>query len=196
MAHDTSRPSSRDVGVAGSSQIVFDDLQVSLSAAKTPPASAPTWRTYDFGLGGPAFSVLGFAIGDYIDFYMQTSHAMKLQSTLDNHLHGTLPSNDAGKRIQLQLDVIAAGIGDQFAAVAGSPFTKEMLLAGTEANKHNYIEIADIPGVNTTVSSVYLCRLTRIAASADDYPLEVYLIYNDSHYQLDTVGSLQCDSKV
>ena len=43
--------------------------------------------------------------------------------------------------------------------------------------------------VNTTVSSVYICRLTRIAASSDEYGNEVYLIFNDAHYQKDSLGS-------
>ena len=29
----------------------YDDLQGPVSSAKVPPAQAPTWRQYDFGLG-------------------------------------------------------------------------------------------------------------------------------------------------
>lgn len=170
--------------------IAYDDIQVSLSSAKRPASSSPTWRTYNFGIaGGIDFAVLGFAVGDYLDFYIQTSHSMKLNSILDNHIHGTLPSNSTGDKIKWQLDVIAAGIGEAWAVPTGSPFTSEKTLSGTEANKHNLFELADIPAVNTTVSSAYICRMTRIAASSDDYSPEVYLIFNDSHYQKDTIGS-------
>jgi len=192
----TTHPLIREVGHSGG-PVVFDDIQVALSSAKVPASNAPTWRVHDFGIAaGVTFSVLGFAIGDYIDFYIQTSHSMKLNTILEDHLHGTLPSNDAGKKIKWQLDAIAAGIGEAWAVVPGSPFTREMTLTGSEAGKHNYIDIADMPAVNTTVSTVYICRMTRISASSDDYPNEVYLIYNDAHYQKDTVGSLQETSKV
>lgn len=168
----------------------YDDIQVALSSARVPASSAPTWRTHDFGVGGGiAFSVLGFAVGDYIDFYIQTSHTQVLNSVLDNHVHGTLPSDSAGDKIKWQLDVIAAGIGDAFTVPEGSPYTHEFTLTGNEAGRHNLLDIADIPAMNTTVSSIYICRLTRIASAAPQYSPEVYLIYNDSHYFKDSDGS-------
>ena len=191
----TSNISTREIGPAGG-PVVYDDIQVALSSAKIPAASPPTWRVHDFGIGGGIdFSVLGFAVGDQIDFYIQTSHSMKLNTQLEDHLHGTIPTDDSGKTIKWQLDVIAAGIMEDFAVVAGSPFTKEFTLSGAEAGRHNYLDIADIPAVNSTVSSVYICRLTRIASS-NEYGSEVYLIYNDAHYQKDTIGSLSETSKV
>ena len=169
----------------------FDDLQVSLSSAKRPSSNEPDWITnYDWGIGsGITFPVLGFAIDEYIDFYVQTSHSMKLNTVLDNHVHGTLPSNDAGKKVKWQLDVIAAGIGSSWAVVDGSPFTREFTLKGTEAHRHNMLDLADIPAVNTTVSTIYICRLTRINATSDDYGSDVYLVFNDCHYKKDSSGS-------
>lgn len=173
----------------------YDDLQVSISTAKVPASSAPTWRTYDFGLGGVAFAVLGFAVGDYLDFYIQTSHSMELNTVLDNHIHYTLPSDVASNYIKFQLDVISAGVDEDFAIPSGSPFTAEVQLAGNEAGRHNLMELADIPAVNTTVSTVYLCRLTRIASTATSYPNEVYVIFDDSHYIKDDNGSISEYSK-
>jgi len=170
--------------------MMYDDVQVSLSTAKVPASSAPTWRTHDFGIGGGVtYAVLGFDTGDYLEFYVQTKHGMKLNSIFDNHIHGTLPSDSSGDRIKWQLDVVGAPIGGTWGVVTGSPFTKEFTLAGTEADKHNMLDIADIPAINTTVSTIYLCRLTRIAASVNDYAPEVYLIFNDCHYQANTLGS-------
>jgi len=195
-ANLTSHHNTREVGSSGG-PVVWDDLQVALSSAKVPASSAPTWRVHDFGIGGGvAFSVLGFAVGDYIDFYIQTSHSQKLNTILEDHLHGTIPTDDSGKKIRWQLDVIAAGIGETWAVTSGSPYTAEMTLTGAEAGKHNYFDIAEIAAANTTVSSVYLCRLTRIAASSDEYGSEVYLVYNDAHFMKDTIGSLSETSKV
>lgn len=70
----------------------YEDIQVFISTARVPASNAPTWTTYAFGIrGGIAFSVLGFTVGDYLDFYIQTSHTMELSSVLDNHIHFTLP---------------------------------------------------------------------------------------------------------
>ena len=182
----TSRPDPIDV----QGEVVWDDMQVSLSSARVPAASAPTWREHDFGVGGGVdYNVFGFAIGDYIDLYVQTSHSMKLDSVMDLHLHGTIPSDSTGDKIKWQLDVIAAGIGGAWAVPSGSPYTAEFTLDGTQAGNHNMFEIADLPAVNTTISSIYIGRLTRIAASSDDYAPEVYLVYADCHYQKDTIGS-------
>ena len=65
----------------------WDDLQVSINVVKGPGVSDPTWTTWDFGLGGPAFAVLRFDTNDAVDFYIQTTHSMKLKTVLENHVH-------------------------------------------------------------------------------------------------------------
>ena len=168
----------------------YEDIQVFISTAKVPASSAPTWTTWNFGVGAVGFAVLGFSVGDYLDFYIQTSHTMELNSVLDNHIHYTIPTNAKGNKFKFQLDVIAAGVNVMFAAPVGTPFTAEETLDGTEAGMHKLLELANIPGVNTTVSSIYICRLTRIAASSNEYPYDVYVLFNDSHYVRNDTGSI------
>lgn len=115
---------------------------------------------------------------------------MELSSVLDNHIHWTVASAVKGQKMKWQLDVIAAGVNVVFAAPAGSPFTSEHVFTGAEVAAHNLLELANIPGVNTTVSTVYLCRLKRIAASSDEFPGSVYVLFNDSHYIRDDTGSI------
>ena len=170
--------------------VVYDDLQVTVSLAKLPASNAPTWRTYNYGIvGGVALAALGFGINDYIDFFVQTTHSMKLNTILNNHIHWTIPSDSSGNRIKFQLDVVAAGIGDAFAVPSGSPFSNEYLLTATESGYHKLLDVADIPSANTTVSSVYICRLKRVSASSNDYAQEVYISFDDCHYQKNTIGS-------
>ncbi len=170
----------------------WDDMQVSLSTAKLPAANSPTWRQHDYGIsGGVEFDVLGFGIGDSITFKAQTSHAMKILSELCLHVHGTIPSDSVGDKIKWQVDIIAAGVFDTWAAVAGSPFTAEFTLTGEQADRHNIFEVACVPAVNTTVSSIYQFKLTRVSASSDDYGNEVYLDFADSHVLIDSNGSRQ-----
>ena len=177
--------------------VVYEDLQVSISNIRVPTSNAPTERLYAAGIGGGVtFPFLGFAVNDHIYFDVQTTHAMKLNTVLDNHIHFCLPNTtNVGDRFKFQLDVIAAGIGGQWAVPAGSPFSAERQVAANDNTYHRLMELADIPASNTTVSTVYKCKLTRIAATTDEYGSEVYLTFTDCHYQKDTVGSRQEGSK-
>jgi len=171
---------------------VFEDLQGNVALGKVPGVNAPSWTTWNFGIaGGVEFAVLGFAVNNYLDFTLQTRHAMKLNVVLDNHIHFAVPANDAGKKFKFQLDVIAAGVGAAFAKPAGSPFTAEYTLAANDSGKHLLLDLADIPALNTTLSSLYVCRLSRIAASATEYGSAVYVLFNDSHYERDSLGSAE-----
>lgn len=173
---------------------VWNDLQVSISNIFVPAANAPTYRLYNHGIGGGVtFPVLGFALNDYLYFEVQTSHKMKLSTVLDNHIHFMTPTDGSATpdQFQFQLDVIAAPIDGSWAVPTGSPFTAEHIIAADYTNSHKLFDIATIPAVNTTTSTIYKCKLTRIAASANEYAGEVYVQFIDSHYQIDTIGSRQ-----
>lgn len=176
---------------------VYDDLQVSISNIRIPTSNAPTERLYAFGIGGGVtFPVLGFDLNEYMYFDVQTSHSMRLNTILDNHIHFTLPNTtNIGDKFQFQLDVIAAGIGTQWAAPTGTPFTAEHTIVANDDTYHRVLELADIPASNDTVSSIYKFKLTRIAASSDEYGSEVYISFTDCHYEKDTVGSRSESSK-
>jgi len=169
----------------------YDDLQVSISNVRIPAANYPNERLYAFGVtDGVTFPVLGFALNDYIYFDVQTSHSMELETVLDVHFHYVLPNTtDVGDKFKFRLDVVAAGVGVQWAVPTGSPFTAEGTVATNDNTYHRLLELADIPGVNTTVSTVYHCKLSRIAATANEYESEVYISYIDCHYYKDAIGS-------
>jgi hypothetical protein len=169
---------------------VWEDLQVSISNIRIPTSNAPTERLYAFGIGGGVtFPTLGFDVGDYLYFDVQTSHSMKLNTVLDNHIHFSLPNTtDIGDRFQYQLDVIVASINVAWAVPSGSPFTSEHTIVANDTY-HRLLDVADIPASNSTVSTLYKCKLTRIAATTDEYGSEVYMNFTDGHYEKDTAGS-------
>jgi len=179
-----------------SAAMFWEDLQVSISNIKLPASSAPAERLYDHGIsGGITFPVLGFDPGEYVYFDIQTRHAMLLNSILENHVHFMTEDDGTGDKFKFQLDVIAAGIGRTWAAPTGSPFTSEHTITDDYSDSHKLLEIAEIPASNPTVSSVYSCKLERIAASADEYAGEVYIKFTDCHYQTDWRGSKLEDQK-
>jgi hypothetical protein len=169
---------------------VWDDLQVGINNI-AKGVVAPTDRLYNHGVtGGVTFPVLGFAKNDYIFFDVQTSHSMKLNTVLDVHIHFTLPNTtDVGHKIVWQLDVIATAINGTWAVPTGSPFTATHTVAAGDNTKHRLLDIADIPAVNSEVSTIYKCKLTRIDGTATEYASEAYLEYIDCHYEKDTLGS-------
>ncbi len=181
-------------GVQGG--VVYDDLQANVMVTRRG-TSPPADRLYDHGIGGGVdMGVLGFAVGESVFLEIQTTHAMKLNSVLNVHMHFILPNDtNVGSKFQFQLDVISADIGEDFAVSAGSPFTAEYTLIGGEEARHNYLDLADIPAVNGKVSHIYSCELKRIAASGSEYGSEVYIKFLDCHYQKDSMGSLQEGSK-
>ena len=176
--------------------VVYEDLQVSISNVRIPTANAPTERLYNHGIvGGVTFPVLGFALNEYFYFDLQTSHSMKLSTILDNHFHYMTPTDGTGDRFKFQLDVIVAPINGTWSAPTGTPFTTEVTMSADLSNSHKIQDIADIPASNTTVSTIYKCKFTRIAASQDEYAGEVYIEFTDSHYQKNTMGSRQESAK-
>lgn len=170
----------------------FDDLQVSISNVRIPTSSAPTERLYNHGIGGGVtFPVLGFAVNDYLYFDVQSTHSMELNSILDHHIHYMTPTDGSGTpdRFKFRLDVIAAPINGNWAVPTGSPFTVEHIIAASYVNAHKLLDVANIPAVNTTVSTLYKCKLTRVAAAANEYAGEVYVEFTDCHFNKDSVGS-------
>jgi hypothetical protein len=179
------------VNIVDRSRLFWDDLQVGINNLKFPGANYPDDTTYAFGIGGGvAFPVLGFAVGEYIFFDVQTSHSMKLSTILDNHIHFILPNTTTiGNKFKFQLDVIGAGVNAQFAVPSGSPYSGEHTVAANDNTHHRILDIGDIAAINTSVSTIYKCKLTRVAASADEYGSDVYLLFTDCHYQKDQIGS-------
>jgi hypothetical protein len=182
--------------VAGGDNAVYEDLQVGISNIRIPPSNAPTERLYDGGIvGGVEFPFLGFDVNDYLFFDLQTPHSMLLESVFDSHIHYTTPTDGTGDKFNFQIDVIACPISGTWAVPTGSPFTSEKTMDSDDSNTQKYFSVADIPGVNTGISTLYKCKLTRISASSDEYSGEVYVSFLDSHFLRDSLGSRNETSK-
>ena len=189
-------PNIRSVGSSGNSNIVYKDMYGQVSTARVPTANAPGWET--FTVGGFTTEVQGFAVDDYLDIFVQTNHDMSLSQLFSNHLHWSLADNsDSGKYFRFQVTGIGAGIGESFSEITLMD-TEDVLIGASDALKHHYVEIGDVDVPNSTVSSIYILRLTRVdvALGAGSEAVQPILIFfNDSHMKVDTIGSLEEDSK-
>lgn len=181
----------RALGIPGGS-IVYNDLLGNITGAKLPAVNFPVWT--DITLDGFTFKLPAFSVGDTFDIYYQTHHGVALNTILENHIHWTLATDDDGDEIRFQIEGVGAGIGDVFQHF-GPLDSGDIVLSGN-AGRHNYLDINDIPAINTTVSSVFVIRLTRIAVNDGNDSAElVYVWFNDSHAKLDTLGSIAEASK-
>ena len=184
----TSKISPNEIGSPGG-DYNWNDMLGAISAARVPASSAPSWT--NITLDGFTTQALAFSVGDYIDLFVQTSHGAKLNELIENHIHWTLASDDAGDEIQFQLTGVGAGVNDDFVSI-GTLKSGDYTLVGNEAGRHNLLELGDIPAINTTVSTVFILRLTRIAVDdGADSAEEVYVLFNDSHMKFDQSGSRQ-----
>lgn len=160
----------------------WDDIQAPSFTGTSNTVPTPT----NYVIGGVSFRVEGWNIGDYRDFVVQTTHSMKLNSVMDRHIHYLTPTNGTGAKVKFQIDVVAAGVNGVFAAVAGSPFTKEWTLAGDYRQRHAIQELVEIPAANPTVSTLYYIKIKRVAATAPAYDAQnIYILFNDGHVQID-----------
>jgi len=186
--YSTSNVSPDEIGSPGG-PYNWNDMLGSISAARVPTSNAPQWT--NITLDGFTTQALAFDTNDYIDLFVQTSHGAKLNEIIDNHIHWTIASNDAGDEFQFQLTGVGAGVGDSFQSI-GTLTSGDYVLQGDEAGVHNLLEIGDIPAINTTVSSIFILRLTRIAPDdGDDTAENIYVLFNDSHMKFDQSGSRQ-----
>lgn len=175
---------------------VYEDIQVNISNVRVPASNAPTERLYAHGIaGGVTFPSYGFAVNNYIYFTIQSTHAMKLLSVLGEHIHFCTPTDGTGNKFKFQLDVITAAKDADYAVPAGSPFSAEHSIIADYTKKHKLFDIASVPAVNSTLSTLYKCKMTRIAASSNEYAGEVYVDFFDGHYIVDSNGSVSETSK-
>ena len=189
----TSHHNPREVGSSGG-LATYDDMQGSISTARVPVANAPTWTNVT--LDGFTTQVLAFDTNDYIDIFIQTSHSIQLNQIIDYHVHWLLINEDSGDEFQFQISGVAAGIGEAFTSI-GTVKSGDVLLTGSDTGKHNYLDIGEVPALNTTVSTAYIIRLTRIAPDdGNDSAENIGILFSDGHPLWDTMGSLQETSKV
>lgn len=172
---------------------VWDDLLGNPGANPFFSANNPTWTDYNLGIGGGVdYRVLGFGLNDTQSFTFQSRHAAKLNNACKFHIHYCTPNDGTGDSFQFQADVIACPVNGSFAAVAGSPFMVETLMAADYSNTQRLVSVATIPAVNSGVSTLYLIRLTRIAVSVgSEYASNIYVLFADMHFELDAEGSRQ-----
>ena len=185
-------------------EVAASDLVVTCGAAKTLELSTVVWddqqvvlRTVGFGASAPSWTayksseVLAFnkAQDNQIFFSAQMSHRYKTGSTVEFHIHSTVPDNNSGV-VRWIFTYSWADIGDTFPAA--STITSEQTISANSLDEHLYFDLDDLTGSADGVSSLLLCSLTREGTHVNDtYNNDIYITALDFHIQIDTLGSRQ-----
>ena len=175
----------------------WDDLQGSPSQAQFFGGSTADWGDFELVDGsGEDVRMLGFTTGEQAEWWFQTTHAQALSTAIELHVHWFMENDDAGDEFAFQAEVWAAPINGSFSKI-GTYTGDDYVLQAGDSHKHHIYEISDnIWDANTTLSSLFLVRITRVApATGTDSAETVNILYVDCHVLKDELGSAQETSK-
>jgi len=185
----TSNITPNEVGPPTNSGIVWDDLRVPMENTRINPAnSEPAFEQIgSTGLYSFAFDAANND-DESLHFVAQLPHGYKEGSDLHPHIHW-LPSTTNTGNVVWELDYVAMAIDGTMGTVQTLEAT---VAADGTALKHQVDELGAIDGDGLGISSMLICRLTRLGDdAADTFTGIAYAMEFDFHYQMDTIGSRQ-----
>jgi hypothetical protein len=163
---------------------VWDDVRVAAEATK-PGSSSPTWTNFT---GSVSCWVFADSQSNYVEFSCQLPHKYKEESDIYPHVHWG-PSTGVGGDVYWQLEYAWADIGSAF---SGSTAITIADASSTTANDHQVASFAAIDGSGHGISSMLICKLTRLGSHANDTLSTGANFYEfDFHIECDSVGSDQ-----
>ena len=172
------------------SAVVWDDMLALTPAPTQSGGTTPT--SIDFGVGS-AIRALAFSIGDGINGMVQFSHSYKEGSSVEPHIHWA-PITTSTDNVKWQLDYYWLNI-NQAASGAPASDTCEQAGSGAAWNSQYVGFLPFITGTGKNISSIFMFKLTRIAATAPEMVGRVALLAFDIHYAKDAIGSRQDNAK-
>jgi len=161
----------------------WDDLRAPASAINPPGGvSDPTRDTVTPGLLFSAGS------DEIVHIIMQMPHSWLEGSEIRPHVHWA-PTNTNTGSVVWQLEYQVVGIGDAIGSWSTLSVTDPA--DGTDG-KHQLASFSGISMTGHTLSTILLCRLSRLGTDgADTYNDDARLLEFDIHYQIDGLGSIQ-----
>jgi hypothetical protein len=176
----------------------WDDLTVSIDSIRLMGANPPTATAYKGGY------ILAFpkTVDKTVYFNFQMPHGYKEGSDIEFHVHYVLPTAGAGGGAEnIKWDFTYSWsnfvVGDESGVVPDETAVSETIdVQDLDADTQYLGEVAeDIDGTDMKISSCLICSLTRDTGVADDYDDDVYLVSLDLHYQKNSLGSVNEDTK-
>ena len=165
--------------------VTWDDVRVAASVTKLG-SSAPSWA-----LVTDINSCYQFAHNqsNFVEFECQLPHGYELGSSLEPHVHWG-PSDTGAGDTRWRLDYVWANIGSPFSGTSTTIYVTDT--SSEVTNDHQVAGFPAISGTGMGISSMLLCRLTRVGGAVQDtYGSPANFYEFDFHITKDTIGSFE-----
>ena len=171
---------------------VWDDLRVSLHTGQVPAANYPSWSLVkDNGSGSTGVRAYHFSDGEYLWLTTQMPHGYKEGTTIYPHIHFMTTTNvSPTQNFGIGMEYSWTNTGDVITTTTLTP-TLDIPTGVNSSYKHQKANVitAGISWTGKTISSMFMVRLFRAAASASNYAADVIITDFDIHFQKDHHGS-------
>ena len=173
---------------------VFKDINMGSAQLGQPASGAPTEeKFFDEAGGDTGIYALAFAVGEYVSGSFELQHDYKEGSNVTFHVHWQGKAAPAGgtDNVKWQLEYTVAQQGQTLNA------TTTIVIETAYTTQYQLVrsDFPAIDGTNFDIGDQFLFKLSRIAASADEYGGEAFLTTCGLHYEIDTIGSRQIVTK-
>ena len=173
---------------------VFKDINMGSAQLGQPASGAPTEeKFFDEAGGDTGIYALAFAVGEYVSGSFELQHDYKEGSNITFHVHWQGKAAPAGgtDNVQWQLEYTVAQQGQTLNA------TTTIVIETAYTTQYQLVrsDFPAIDGTNFDIGDQFLFKLSRIAASADEYGGDAFLTTCGLHYEIDTIGSRQIVTK-
>ncbi len=169
---------------------VFEDIVISLSAAKVPAANAPTWSGFISNL-----NAYTYGLNDFQEFTSEIAHSYKEGSAIEFHIHGAtngLEGSDKTLKFEIEYELVdnqTSGIfGDVYAGT--TIINAEVTIpSGTTDKTAFVITVGTDTTGNFLQAATLVGRVRRIASSGTEPASDPFVLQVGVHIEQDTVGS-------
>ncbi len=169
---------------------VFEDIVISLSAARVPASNAPTWSSF---IG--TLNAYTYGLDDFQEFTSEIAHSYKEGSTFEFHIHGAtngLEGVDKTIKFEIEYEVVdnqtSGAFGDVFNGTTTIP--GEITIPASTVDKTAWvIDVGDDATGNFLQGSSIKGRVRRIASTGTEPASDPFVYQVGIHIEKDTVGS-------
>jgi hypothetical protein len=170
--------------------IRYEDLRVDGSVFKFGAAG----NDPDFDVLTGALRAWNFDLNDEVFFSVQFPHAWREGTAISPHLHVVTSGTNANP-VKFTMDYAWADINGTYPGVNGSVYGTMTPPGVALTHKILNLDSAAIATAGKKLSSILLCRLTRVTNGATDNTDDVFVTSFDIHLQCDGIGSRGLSSK-
>lgn len=173
--------------------VVWDDVNASAAVLALAASGNPGKVEFKASTGADTgITTYGIALSEKLSGSFEIPHKYKEASTLYPHVHFQIidaPTGTDKVKLKLTYNFIRGGVA------LAVPSVVYMEADVTTQYALYTSEFTAISGSGIQMGDQFLFTIERVAASADEFAGEVLLATFGLHYQIDTLGSKQKNSK-